>query len=43
MAVYGCGVFAGQLINDVYTALADAVEAAWEAVPATDPEREHRR
>lgn len=39
MAVYGCGVFAGQLINDVYTALADAVEA----VPATDPEREHRR
>ncbi|MEV6759146.1 TetR/AcrR family transcriptional regulator [Streptomyces sp. NPDC051105] len=25
------------LINDVYTALADAVDAAWEAAPATDP------
>ncbi|MFC3999081.1 TetR/AcrR family transcriptional regulator [Nocardiopsis sediminis] len=25
------------LINDVYTALADAVDAAWEAVPAGDP------
>ncbi|WP_369241803.1 TetR/AcrR family transcriptional regulator [Streptomyces sp. R21] len=25
------------LINDVYTALADAVDAAWEAAPAQDP------
>ncbi|MEU2582443.1 TetR/AcrR family transcriptional regulator [Streptomyces avermitilis] len=25
------------LINDVYTALADAVDTAWEATPATDP------
>ncbi|MFI1172685.1 TetR/AcrR family transcriptional regulator [Streptomyces melanogenes] len=25
------------LINDVYTALADAVDAAWEAAPVTDP------
>lgn len=25
------------LVNDVYTALADAVDAAWEATPATDP------
>ncbi|MFD9482990.1 TetR/AcrR family transcriptional regulator [Streptomyces sp. NPDC059991] len=25
------------LINDVYTALADAVDAAWEAAPAADP------
>ncbi|MFF2614003.1 TetR/AcrR family transcriptional regulator [Kitasatospora xanthocidica] len=25
------------LINDVYTALADAVDAAWEAAPAKDP------